>query len=77
VAKIADFAGNRPAGPIFHAASEIPSGAVQIVDMYESAEAHAAFAEERLFPAFAEAGVLHMVMARPRPVAYEAFELVT
>lgn len=76
VAKVLDLAGRRPEGLILHAASELPSGEVQIVDVYESHAAMKAFAESRLFPAFAAAGLNDVAMADGRPVAYETFELV-
>jgi hypothetical protein len=67
----------RPEGLIVHAASELPSGEVQIIDVYDSEDALRAFAESRLFPAFAAAGVGDLAMSGPRPVSYPTFDLVT
>ena len=66
-----------PKGLIAHAASELPDGSVQIVDVYESREDMEAFAASTLFPAFAQAGVMAEVQSRPRPVAHEAFLVQT
>ena len=76
VVKHLDLETNRPAGLILHAASELPSGEVRIIDVYDSAADLQAFAETQLFPAFAAAGVMEMVMSNERPVPYEAFDLV-
>lgn len=76
IAKIVDLAGNRPAGLILHTAHELPSGDVEIVDVWESADAIAAFGQQRIFPAFAQAGVLDDMLTRPQPVAHETFEIV-
>jgi hypothetical protein len=67
---------NRPAGLILHAAAELPSGEVQIVDVYESMEAAVAFRDNRLLPAFNEVGVLEMVQASPQPAPLAIFDLV-
>ena len=75
VAKAVDLS-SRPAGLILHAAAELPTGEVQIVDVYESMEAAAAFRDSRLFPAFKEVGVLEMVQASPQPVLLEIFDLL-
>lgn len=76
VGKILDLEHNRPEGLIVHAANEMPDGRVQIVDVYESLEAMTAFAEQRIMPAFAQAGVPEGVIMANRPTPYEAFELV-
>ena len=76
VVKQLDLEGRRPDGLLIHAASELPSGEVQIIDVYESREALETFAQSRLFPAFAAAGVDDIAMRGERPVAYEAFDLV-
>ncbi|HET7311247.1 MAG TPA: hypothetical protein VFJ17_07965 [Mycobacteriales bacterium] len=76
VTKQLDLDGQRPEGMLIHAASELPSGEVQIIDVYESREALEAFAKSRLFPAFAAAGVEDVAMRGGRPVAYEAFDLI-
>ncbi|GAC1380542.1 MAG: hypothetical protein NVSMB48_06800 [Marmoricola sp.] len=55
-----------PSGSIHHNAAELPSGEVQIIDVWESRADAAAFGE-RIFKAFAEAGVLEMVMERGGP----------
>ncbi|WP_235779634.1 hypothetical protein [Sinomonas notoginsengisoli] len=65
----------KPAGLILHAASELPDGRVQIVDVWESIDASKAF-EQTLFPAFEKAGLLEEMMSREQPVAYETFDLV-
>jgi len=71
-----DLEGNRPAGMLLHSAAELPSGEIQIVDVYESTDALQAFGQSRLFPAFAAAGVADIAMAGDRPVAREAFHVV-
>ena len=71
-----NVAGDLPAGLILHAASELPSGQIQIVDVFETAEALAAFGNDRMMPAFRLAGVLGDITARPAPAAYPAFDLV-
>ncbi|MDT4924714.1 MAG: hypothetical protein QOG01_2427 [Pseudonocardiales bacterium] len=76
IAKIVDLTDNRPAGLLLHAATELPDGTVQIVDVYDSAEALEAFGQQRIFPAFAEAGILAEMTARPQPIGYEPFEFV-
>jgi hypothetical protein len=76
VAKLLDLDGSPPTGLIVHAASELPSGEVQIVDVYDSEEALRTFAESRLFPAFVKAGVEEIAMRNNRPVAYEAFDFI-
>ena len=76
VAKVVDLENNRPAGLVFHAAAELPSGEVQIVDVYESPDALRAAEESLLFPAFAEAGVTEIVAGLERPQVHEVFELV-
>lgn len=65
----------KPAGLLVHAASELPDGRVQIVDVWESLEASKAF-EQRLFPAFEKAGLLEQMMSGEQPVAYETFDFV-
>jgi hypothetical protein len=67
---------NRPAGLILHAAAELATGEVQIVDVYESMEAAMAFRDARLIPAFKEVGVFEMVQASPQPPPLEIFDLV-
>ena len=76
IAKIVDVMGNRPPGLLLHAASELPDGGVQIVDVFDSAEALEAFGQQRIFPAFAEAGILADMKARPQPTGYEPFEFL-
>jgi len=76
VVKQLDLEGQRPSGLLVHAASEMPSGEIQIIDVYESREALEAFTRSRLFPAFAAAGVEDIAMRAEPPVAYEAFDLV-
>ena len=75
VAKAVDLS-NRPTGLILHAAAELPTGEVQIVNVYESIEAAVAFRDNRLFPAFKEVGVFDMVQASPQPAPLEVFDLV-
>ncbi len=67
---------NRPTGLILQSAAELPSGEVQVVSVWESAEAAGAFVETRLLPAFSEAGVMELVMASPMPEALETFHLI-
>jgi hypothetical protein len=71
-----DMAGNRPAGLILHAASETPAGDVEIVDVWESAEAAKAFETGRLFPIFEAVGLMDDLSSRDQPVAYEPFDYV-
>jgi hypothetical protein len=67
---------NRPAGLILQSAAEMPSGEVQIVSVWETAEAAQDFVTSRLFPAFEKAGVMELVMASPMPDALETFHLI-
>lgn len=76
VSELLDLSANRPAGLILHSASETPSGTIEIVDVWASAEHAAAFEREHLFPAFEATGVMAQIGARPRPVAYEPFDYV-
>ena len=76
VTKRLDLEGNPPAGLIVHCASELPSGEVQIIDVWASQEELSMFTEQRLFPAFADAGVMERAQAAPRPVTQDAFHLV-
>jgi hypothetical protein len=76
VARIVNLDGARPEGLVLHIATDLPTGEVQIIDVYETAEQLAAVGEQRVMPAFAQAGVLEQVMAGPRPVAHEAFAIV-
>lgn len=69
-----EMASNRPEGLILHSAAETPTGEIQIVDVWESPAHMDAFGRERLFPAFEAAGIMQQITARPRPVAYEAFD---
>jgi hypothetical protein len=71
-----DLADNRPPGLILHSAAETASGAVEIVDVWESAELAGAFERERLFPAFQAAGLMDQIVERPQPVAYEPFDYI-
>jgi len=67
---------NRPEGLILQSAAELPSGEVQIVSVWESADAAQTFLTSRLFPAFEQAGVMELVMASPMPEALETFHLL-
>jgi heme-degrading monooxygenase HmoA len=69
-----DLQGDRPPGLILHSASETASGEVEIVDVWESAEAARAFEQERLLPIFEAAGLMDAIGSRPQPVAYEPFD---
>ena len=64
----------KPEGLIIHAASELPDGRVQIVDVWQDQATARTFAENVLFPAFQQAGVLEQMWAAPQPVAYETFD---
>ena len=70
-----DLDGQTPTGLICHAVAETPSGEVVIVDVWESVEASAQFARDRVFPAFAATGNEEL-MAQGPPQAYETFDLV-
>lgn len=76
VAKVVDLAGDRPAGLILHAACELPGGEIQIIDVFESAEALQSFGQQRIFPAFAQAGILDEMRAAAPPMPLEPFEFV-
>ena len=65
-----------PAGLISHTAVELPSGEVQIIDVYATTEQLRSFSEQQLFPAFEQAGVMDMVMANEPPVVRESFHTV-
>ncbi|MEA2126428.1 MAG: hypothetical protein QOI80_3210 [Solirubrobacteraceae bacterium] len=71
VASQANIAADRPAGLVLHSAGETETGAVRIVDVWESAEHAAAFERDRLFPAMREAG-----MPEPSgpPAGHEQYE---
>jgi hypothetical protein len=62
---------HRPAGWLLHAASELPDGSVQIVDMFDSQESMDAVGAQLVMPSFAKAGVLAADL-RP-PLAHETF----
>jgi hypothetical protein len=64
----------KPHGLLLHAASELPDGRVQIVDVWENQTSADTFAEKVLFPAFRQAGLLEQMLAAPQPVAYETFD---
>jgi hypothetical protein len=71
-----DLAGNRPKGLILHAASELASGEIQIIDVYESRDALRTFEQSSLFPAFAAAGLGSDAQNGVLPESYEPFDLV-
>ncbi len=73
VVKAVDMS-NRPTGLILHAAAELSTGEVQIVNLYDSMEAAVAFRDDRLFPAFKVVGVFEMVQASPQPAPLEVFD---
>ena len=75
VAQVVNLDDQPPAGLICHAVAETPSGEVVIVDVWESAEASAEFARDRVFPAFAATGNDEL-MAQGPPPAYETFHLI-
>jgi hypothetical protein len=75
VAQVVDLDDQTPTGLICHAVAETPSGEVVIVDVWESADASAEFARDRVFPAFAATGNDEL-MAQGPPQAYETFHLV-
>jgi heme-degrading monooxygenase HmoA len=75
VAQVVNLDDQTPKGLICHAAAETPSGEVVIVDVWESAEASAEFARDRVFPAFAATGNDEL-MAQGPPQAHETFHLV-
>ncbi len=56
VAKLVHFEHDRPAGGLFHAAVVDDHG-LQVVDVWESAEAFGRFAETKLKPATAKVGM--------------------
>jgi heme-degrading monooxygenase HmoA len=74
VARQANMAADRPAGLVLHSAGETESGAVRIVDVWESAEHAEAFQRDRLFPAMREVG--HAGPDGPEPERYEPFDYI-
>jgi hypothetical protein len=76
VSKRLDLESDKPAGLILHGASELPSGEIQIVDVWESRDALQAFAQQRLFPAFADAEMMGTVQDNEPPTPYDVIELV-
>ena len=64
----------KPQGLLVHAASELPDGRVQIIDVWQDHATAQKWSETVLFPAFRQAGVLEQMMAGPQPVAYETFD---
>jgi heme-degrading monooxygenase HmoA len=75
IAQVVNLDDQTPTGLICHAVAETPSGEVVIVDVWESAEASAEFARDRVFPAFAATGNDEL-MAQGPPPAYETFHLI-
>jgi hypothetical protein len=76
VGKIIDIESNRPPGLILHAANELPAGNVQIVEVFESEEALQNFINQRVQPAFAEAGFGALEDGAPEVPTYELFDLL-
>jgi len=76
VSKLVNIAEDRPAGLILHAATQLPTGEVQIFDVWDSEESISAFAAQRMMPAFTEAGVLDTLNSRPRPAHHVTFEFM-
>ena len=64
----------KPQGLLVHAASELPDGRVQIIDLWQDRASSQSFAEKVLFPAFQRAGLLERLMAGPQPEAYDTFD---
>ena len=64
------------AGLVVHTASQLQDGRIQVVDVWESAEAEQNFTENFLMPAFVKAGVPAEAMAAGAPERTEPFELV-
>lgn len=62
----------KPRGLLMHAASELPDGRVQIVDVWEDHATAQNWAETVLFPAFRQAGMMELA-AGPQPEAYKTF----
>jgi heme-degrading monooxygenase HmoA len=75
VAQVVNLDGDTPTGLICHAAAETPSGEVVIVDVWESAEASAEFARDRVYPAFAGTSNDELIAQGP-PQANQTFHLV-
>jgi hypothetical protein len=63
-------------GLIVHTASELADGRVQIVDVWESAEAEQHFVDNFLMPAFVKAGVPEEAMADGAPERTEPFIVI-
>lgn len=61
-----DLEADPPAGSIHHNAAELPSGEIQIIDVWETRADAEAFGA-RIFKVFEQAGVLEMVMERGGP----------
>jgi hypothetical protein len=75
VGKIVDIASNPPPGLILHAANELPTGNVQIVEVFGFGQALQNFINQRLLPAFAEAGFGELEESAPKVATYELFDL--
>ena len=71
---VSDVMTPKPQGLLVHAASELPDGRVQIIDVWEDQGSARSFEQDVLFPAFQQAGMLEQSMAGPQPVAYETFD---
>ena len=73
---VGDVTTPKPRGLVLHAASELPDGRVQIIDVWEDQDSAQSFEKDVLFPAFQQAGLLEQLMAAPHPVGDQTFELV-
>ena len=71
-----DMASMQSDGLLLHAASELGTGEVRIVDVYAD-QAALDRADARMRATFASLGVAPVVEARPEPEVSETFELVT
>jgi hypothetical protein len=70
------FAGDRPPGLLAHAASELPDGSVQIVDVFESRETLERFGRERISPAFVTFGLPGIAERGGPPPSYQTIDWI-
>jgi hypothetical protein len=64
---------NPPDGGILHAACDLGGGKMKMVDVFESADKHQKFVQERLIPAIAE--VMPDAPQAPEPEVLEVYDL--
>jgi hypothetical protein len=65
-----------PSGLVAHTAAELPSGRVQIVDVFETEADLQSFTEQRLLPAFERSGLTSAAKDNEPPSLHRTFHLV-